>query len=98
MRDTNSTTEHRRLAILRHLAKAQDYTANASILRDVCNGLGVTSTHDQMIGALSWLAEQELIEVVDHGDVVIAIARARGVEVAEGAAVHPGVARPRPKA
>ncbi|MGR3435258.1 MAG: VpaChn25_0724 family phage protein [Shimia sp.] len=97
MNDTATASEHRRLAILRHLAQAQDYTANASILRDVCSGVGVPSTHDQVIGALAWLQEAELITLVDHGDVVVATARLRGVEVAAGAAEHPGVARPRPR-
>lgn len=92
-----TTTEHRRLAILRHLAASSGYTSNASILIDVCRGVGVPSSEDQMIAALAWLTEQELIEMVDHGHVVIATAKMRGVEVARGLTVHPGVRQPSPR-
>lgn len=90
--------EHRRLAVLRHLAQSSGYTSNASILIDVVNGVGVSTSHDQMIGTLAWLQEQELIGLTDHGHVVIAVATMRGVEVAKGMAVHPGVKQPSPKA
>lgn len=91
------TTEHRRLTILRHLSEASEYTANASILLDVCRGVGIATTEDQMTATLSWLAEQELIRLTDHGHVVIAVATPRGVEVALGQAKHPGVKSPRPR-
>ena len=87
-------TEHRRLAILKHLEASSGFTSNASILIDVVNGVGVSTSEDQMRAALAWLDEQELIEMVDHGHVVIAVATARGAEVALGRANHPGVKRP----
>lgn len=90
----NEVSEHRRLAILRHLEASSQYTSNASILVDVVRGVGIATTEDQMTGTLSWLAEAELIEMVDHGHIVVATATARGVEVATGAAVHPGVKKP----
>ncbi|MFD1342896.1 VpaChn25_0724 family phage protein [Litorisediminicola beolgyonensis] len=98
MPDLKTITEHRRLAILRHLASASTYTSNTSILHDVVNGVGVSTSRDQLIAALSWLHEQELLEMTDLGDgVVVATATGRGVEVATGAAEHPGVRRPSPR-
>lgn len=94
MADHKMTTEHRRLAILKHLARAAGYTSNGSILRDVLNGVGVPTTTDQLITAMAWLDEQELAVMTDHGDFVVMTATARGVEVAEGNATHPGVKRP----
>ncbi|MGR3433505.1 MAG: VpaChn25_0724 family phage protein [Shimia sp.] len=98
MIDARITTEHRRLAILRHLAAASTYSANASILTAVCNGVGVASTTDQVISALAWLDEQDMVTLMDNAEFTLATATARGLEVASGAAQVPGVARPRPKA
>lgn len=88
---------HRRLAILRHLAGCAEFTSNASILVDVLRGVGVTSTRAQVVTELAWLAEQGLIDTLDRGDFVIAIATDRGVEVAQGLATHPEVQRPSPR-
>ncbi|SFQ14115.1 hypothetical protein SAMN05421853_10296 [Roseivivax halotolerans] len=93
----NETTLHRRLAILRHLEKAADYTANSSILLDVVRGVGVSSTEDQLRSALAWLDEQELITLTDLETVSVATATTRGVDVALGRALHPGVKRPSPR-
>ena len=87
-------TEHRRLTILRHLERCPDYTSNSSILFDVCNGLGVASTMDLVVAALAWLEEQSLVRLEAHDSLTIVMATARGVEVARGAATHPGVKRP----
>jgi hypothetical protein len=90
----NPETEHRRLAILRHLERSSDYTSNASILIDVVRGVGIATSEDQMRAALAWLGEAELVEMTDHGHVVIATATSRGADVAMGRVVHPGVKRP----
>lgn len=90
----STETEHRRLSILKHLERSSEFTSNASILIDVVRGVGITTTEAQMRAALAWLSEQELIEMVDHGHVVIATATVRGAEVALGHVTHPGVKRP----
>lgn len=95
---TETLSRHRRLAILRYLEEAPDYSANSSILSDVLRGLGVTSTHDQVLGDLTWLKEQGLAMFEDLGALAIATITPRGVEVATGTALHPGVQRPRPRA
>ncbi len=91
-------TEHRRLALLRYLAEASAHTANSSILRDVLSGFGVPTTFDQLSAALGWLAEHELVTLAGSPELLIATATRRGLDVAAGRAVHPGVLRPSPKA
>jgi len=92
----NTLSKHRRLTILKFLSDSPEYTSNASILVEVCNGFGVTSSRDQVSGDLIWLAENGLILRADNGGFIIATATTRGVEVAQGIARHDGVQRPRP--
>ena len=96
--DMKQISEHRRLAVLRHLAMAQGYTSNGSILSDVLQGVGIATTQDQMIATFAWLNEQELITLSGDADFFVVTATARGVDVAEGRAAHPGVKKPSPKA
>ena len=93
----DTLSEHRRLAILKFLAERPDYTSNASILGDVLDAVGVSSTRAQIITEIAWLHEQGLVERSMRGDVVLATISGRGVEVAQGKAACPGVKRPRPR-
>lgn len=86
--------KHRRLAILRHLEACSDYTSNASILTDVLDGVGVTSSRDQVVTELAWLRENGFVSFDDAGDFVVVEATARGVELARGRATHPEIQRP----
>lgn len=88
---------HRRLAILRHLEQCTDYTSNASILTDVLDGVGVTSSRDQVITELTWLQENGFVTLEDKGAFVIAEATSRGVEIARGRTTHPDIQRPSPR-
>jgi hypothetical protein len=90
--------KHRRLAILRFLKDCDGYAANGSILRDVLNGVGVSSTADQVTTELAWLREQGMISLDDLGSLMLATATTRGVEIAQGLASHPDIQRPSPKA
>lgn len=94
----DTLARHRRLAILRHLAAVSAYTSNASILAEVCNGLGVTSSRSQVEADLTWLEEAGLATLARAGDFIVATASERGVEVAEGRSFVDGVQRPRPGA
>jgi len=94
----DTLSKHRRLAILRHLAHSAAYTSNASILVDVCNGVGVTSSRAQIEADLGWLEEVSLVTLARAGDFIVVSATERGVEVAEGRAFNDGVQRPRPGA
>lgn len=89
-------SKHRRLTILKFLEVSPEYTSNASILVEVCNDFGVTSTRDQIAGELGWLQEQGFVELESSGAFIVATATNRGVEIALGQATHDGVKRPRP--
>ena len=89
---------HRRLSLLRCLAETPGYSSNDSLLTQVVNSFGLTSTRDQVRSSLAWMAEQRLVTVDEVSGVMVAKATARGVEIAEGRATHPDVERPWPPA
>ena len=89
---------HRRLSLLRILAEAPAYEANESLLTDVVNHFGVTSTRDQVRTELAWLAEQGLATTEEPGGVRVAKVTQRGLDVAAGRAIHPDVQKPSPRA
>lgn len=94
-------TEDRRLVLLIALAAAAQYRANAYLLRRFCDQVGHTASADQIAGDLAWLAEAGLTTTTTGlpvPDVVVATLTSRGLDVADGRAVHPGVAKPRPTA
>lgn len=87
-------SKHRRLTILRFLADSPEYTSNASILFEVCNQFGVTSSRDQIAGELAWLKENGMVTYEEHGDFIVVSVTSRGVDIAKGRARHDGVQRP----
>ena len=89
-------SEKRRLETLRYLARSGGYEAAASLLRVHLCRIGVPTLADQMAACLAWLEEQELVTRRAEGPEAIARITARGRDVAEGAAEHPGVLRPDP--
>lgn len=90
-------SQHRRIAILRHLEASPEYISNASILQGVLVGLGLPCTQDQVMTELTWLREQALVTFDPAAAFVVVAATARGTDVARGLVVHPGVHRPRPR-
>lgn len=92
-------TEDRRLVLLRALASAAQYRANAYLLRRFAEQLGHTASADRIAADLAWLKEADLVTLDQPApDVTVATLTARGLDVADGRAVHPGVAKPRPTA
>jgi hypothetical protein len=89
-------TADRRLVLLRALAAAAQYKANAFLLRSYAQSVGHTASADQIATDLAWLAEQQLIACERVSDVTIATINQRGLDVANGSAQVPGVARPQP--
>lgn len=90
-------TEDRRLVLLKGLAAAAQYRANAYLLRRFAEQVGHTASADRIAGDLAWLGEAGLLSTEQPSpDVTVATLTARGLDVAEGRAVHPGVAKPRP--
>ena len=88
--------EHLRLTLLRALTGAPGYKANSSILHSVACEFGLDATRDQIKTELAWLAEQGLLKTADIGGLVVASLTDRGLDVAEGRAMAPGVQRPSP--
>lgn len=89
--------KHRRLAILRLLADSPEYVSNSSVIDGVVNGLGLTSTYDQIMSDLGWLREQGFVTFDPDAAFVVVTGTQRGIEVARGLISHPGIQRPRPR-
>ena len=89
-------TEFRRLKILRYLALVPSYEASASVLRLHCSRIGVPTTSDQVVAAMAWLTEQELVSSRDYQGEPIIRLKPNGLDVAPGQSQCPGVMRPDP--
>jgi hypothetical protein len=87
-------TEDRRLVILRVLSESGGYSANEYLVNTMLANFGHQVGRDRLRNDLSWLEEQELIELKVIGDVYISTLKARGQDVAEGKATCVGVKRP----
>lgn len=90
-------TEDRRLMILRLLAELPGYSANEYVLRAALEDYGHAVSGDRIAGDLAWLTEQGLATTREIASVVIATLTPRGLDVAHGRAVVPGVRRPGPE-
>lgn len=89
--------EDRRLVILRFLSEAPDYRLNTAVLRTALIAYGHSVTRDQVDTDAAWLSEQGLLSLEEVGPVRVATLCGRGLDVAEGRAVVPGVKRPAPR-
>lgn len=93
----STITEDRRLSLLLVLNETPGYSANAFLLRQAIEEIyGHSASLDQVRGDLAWLAEQGLVTTRSSGEVMLATLTARGVDVATGRAVQPGVKKPMP--
>ena len=95
----NVITKNRRLAILRFLAEDADYSHNTSVLQSALAQIGHGVSRDVVEADAAWLDEQELatIDRVEGLPVTVLRITGRGLDVARGFAVHPGVDRPLPR-
>lgn len=89
-------TEDRRLVVLRFLAEDPGYRLNTAVLRTALDAYGHSVSRDQVDTDCAWLAEQGLVELEQVGPVQVACLTGRGLDVAQGRAVAPGVKRPGP--
>jgi len=94
----NFVAEDRRLVTLRLLEKAAGYKLNSTVLAMNLERLGHAVSRDQVKTDIAWLAEQGLVkqEVLTEIAVVVASITPRGLDVATGRAIVPGVKRPSP--
>lgn len=88
--------EDRRLVILRTLAEAPAYTANAYVLAQAMQVNGHAVALDVVKTELAWLAEQGLVAVESLPPLLVASLSERGLDVSAGRATAPGVKRPHP--
>jgi hypothetical protein len=88
--------EDLRLVLLRILAETVGYEANSSILALAVEPFGHHVSRDQVHTELAWLAEQNLVSIRQVATVQVAELTPRGMDVAHGKAVVPGVKRPGP--
>jgi len=76
------------------------YTINEGVLSTALRPFGHDVSRDAMRTQLAWLSEQGLLKIStvdDAGSLQVAKITARGVDVAAGRAVVPGVRRPDPE-
>lgn len=85
-----------RLAILRELKDAPEYSLASTMIRDLVGARGQVATHDQVKTEIVWLADQGLVEQQQLANVIAATLTERGLDVAAGRATNPGVRRPLP--
>lgn len=88
--------QDRRLVILRFLHEDDDYGLNTSVLQTALHSIGHGCSRDCVASECAWLAEQGLVRVEQVGAVTVVYLTARGVDVALGQAIVPGVKRPSP--
>ena len=86
--------EDRRLVILRILSEMPAYRANSSVIYSLLSSWGHEPSRDQVKTDLRWLEEQGLLKVEEIESVLLATLTERGMDVAKGRAVQPGVKRP----
>lgn len=81
-----------RLRILQVLAEDRGHSHNAHILRSALAALGHDIRVDQVVALANWLAEAGLVEIASEGPPLVVRLTERGLDVAQGRAVVPGVA------
>ena len=89
--------EHRLLALLRALLRLPGYAANALLLRDCLDTLGLVASHDVIRADLQRLQELGLCTLVTESDVQRVALTQPGMDVAEGRSQMEGILRPGPE-
>lgn len=90
-------TADRRLQLLRLLLDSPAYTASGNLLHNVVDSMGHAVSYDRIATDLAWLKEQDMVSINPRSGITLATLTARGVDVANGIASVPGIARPRPE-
>lgn len=86
----------RRLVILRALESDLGYSHNESIIHSILGEFGHRCSRDLVRTDLAWLKEQGLVTLEDVSGIYVTTITQRGVDVATGATMVPGVKRPGP--
>ena len=96
MEFTEMLNADRRLVILRCLSEDPGYDLNESVLQTMLEAIGHNVSRDRIRTDLKWLEEQGLVRLKEIVSVQVASLTSRGLDVAKGRVVVPGVKRPRP--
>lgn len=86
-------TEHQRRVILDLLATQSDYAQNQIMVQSSLKMVGHTVAIDKVVTEFHWLQEQGIVELSEFGGFSVAKLTQRGLDVANGAAFIPGIAR-----
>lgn len=88
----------RRLAILRFLSEDNDYSLNDSVLQSALYSIGHSVSRDTLRADLSFLKEVGAITYdVPIESVYVAKLSEKGLDIALGRSVVPGIKKPSPK-
>ena len=89
--------EDRRLEILRLLAGDPGYSHNDGVIQSALKAMGHAVSRDQLLVDLAWLKDAGLVKTENVGPVAVARLTRRGLDIAHGDAVVPGIKRPGPE-
>ena len=96
---TSIITKNRRLAILKFLAEDEGGSLNTSVLQSALLYIGHGVSREKVQEDVLWLEKEGLasVEFLEDLPVILVRITPRGVDVARGLTVHPGVDRPLPR-
>lgn len=89
--------QQQRLLLLQALQQDNDYTVSDLMLQAWLDECGMALSRDKLRTELQWLMDQGVLELECSGALYIAKLTGRGLDIAEGRATNPGIARPRPE-
>lgn len=89
-------TEDIRLRVLQALSASPEYTQPESAVLAALESVGHRISETRLISESAWLGETGLLLRQPVGAIAILTLTPRGLDVASGREVFPGVARPRP--
>lgn len=87
--------QNQRHAILELLREANGYSVNSHIIQRLLAELGLSASHATVSGIVTWLAEQGFVTLEAGTPMVVTLSRT-GLDIANGHASHPDIARPLP--
>ncbi|KUJ73917.1 hypothetical protein AVO42_00405 [Thiomicrospira sp. XS5] len=87
------TITHVRRLILEQLEKENDYAQNQIVMKGILKAYGQTLSTDRVMTEFNWLQEQGLVTLDSFGGFTVARLTERGLDIATGSAMLPGVAR-----
>lgn len=85
--------EHIRRLVLEQLEQESDYAQNQLVMKQILAAFGQTLSTDKVLAEFAWLQEQGLVTLESFAGFTVAKLTERGLDIANGAAQMPGIAR-----